>query len=104
MKAYRELRIMKGIDNLLEQAVESVPLALPLLEVNVGKLPCHPAGFCPQVAIGAVKAGHDVVLQEPLQMILVRSLQNTLAQVLVYAHSSKQGMTLCTKSPSRWSL
>lgn len=77
---------MEGIDNFLEQTVEGLPLALPLLEVNVGKLPCHPAGFSPQMAIGAVKAGHDIVLQETLQMILVRSLQNTSAKVLVHVH------------------
>ena len=103
---------MEGIDNFLEQAVEGVPLALPLLEVNVGKLPCHPAGFGPQVAIGAVKAGHDIVLQEALQMVLVWSLRNTLARCWCTFTGqswnkgpqglSKQGLKWCRREVSGW--
>ena len=72
---HRKLRILEGVDHLLEEAIEGLALALPLTEVDVGKLPCHPTGLGPQVAVGAVKTRHHIVQQQPLQMVLIGSLQ-----------------------------
>ena len=66
---------MEGVDYFLEEAAEGLPLAGPPPEINVGVLPRHPAGFGSQVPIGAVKAGHHGVQQQPLQLILVGCLQ-----------------------------
>lgn len=74
---------MEGIDNLLEEAVEGLPLALPFLEFNVCELPCHPAGLGPHVTIRAVKTGHHIVQQQALQVILVGSLYKACATMLV---------------------
>lgn len=72
--SHRELRILKGIDNFLEQAAKSWPLALAFFKVDVCELPCHPTSLGSQVAIGAVETGHHIVQKETLKMILVWSL------------------------------
>lgn len=69
-----QVRILKGIDNFLEEAAKGGAPPPPFPELNVCILPRHPAGLGPQVAKGAVKAGHHVVQQQPLQLILVRGL------------------------------
>ena len=89
-----QVRVLKCIDYFLEEAAKDRSAALTISEVNVCILPCHPAGLGPQVAVGAIKAGHHIVQQQPLQLIFVRSLQ---AQAERYLFSLSPGLLFkCT--------
>lgn len=81
-----QVRILKSIDDFLEEAAEDGAAASAVPELNFCILPCHPAGLGPQMAEGAVKAGHDMVQKQPLQLVLVRGLDKTGAPVRSAEH------------------
>ena len=56
-----QVRILKAIDDFLEEAAKDRAAALTILELDVCILTGHPAGLGPQVAVGAVKAWHYIV-------------------------------------------
>ena len=92
-----QVRILECIDDFLEEAPKGRATPLAISKLYVGILPCHPAGLGPQVAVGAVKAGHHIVQQQPLQLVLVRSLQQQADWV-------RRALSLASSVPTAYEL